>query len=44
MKSKMILILILLAVIILGNKYNERQIKNCIEAGHSENYCRYAGE
>lgn len=32
------------AVIYLGVRYNERQVSSCMEAGGSENYCRYAGE
>ncbi len=34
----------LIAVIILGHLYNEKSVKGCMEAGHTENFCRYAGE
>lgn len=31
-------------ILILGCMYKERQVKNCMEQGGSENFCRYAGE
>ena len=31
-------------IITFSYKYNERQVKNCMETGKSENFCRYAGE
>jgi predicted nucleic acid-binding Zn ribbon protein len=38
------LILIVFAVFFLGTKYNEEQIKDCMESGSSETFCRFAGE
>lgn len=43
-KSIAILLILAIAVITLGILYNEKQIKNCMELGGSENFCRYAGE
>ena len=34
----------LITVIILGHLYNEKSVKGCMESGHTENFCRYAGE
>ena len=31
-------------VVVLGIKYNEKQINNCMEAGNNETFCRFAGE
>ena len=39
-----VLVVAFIAVLVMFDKYNESQIKNCMEAGHSENFCRYAGE
>ena len=36
--------LAIITIIILGFKYNEKQIDNCMEAGNNETFCRYAGE
>lgn len=37
------LIAITLVVLAIG-KYNEEQVKGCIEKGGNETFCRYAGE
>lgn len=29
---------------ILAYNFNEKQVKNCMEDGYSETFCRYAGE
>ena len=31
-------------IITLIYAFNEREVGRCIEAGHSEEFCRYAGE
>lgn len=28
----------------LMSRWNEKQVAQCMEAGHSENFCRYDGE
>ena len=38
------LVVAFIVILILGCMYNERQVKNCMEQGGSENFCRYAGE
>lgn len=47
-KFKVILtISCLVAIMLVGIvacKYTERQVKNCMESGKSETFCRYAGE
>lgn len=46
MKKETIVIIALigLILIILGIVHNEVEIRNCIESGQSEKFCRYAGE
>ena len=34
----------MLLVGVVACKYTERQVKNCMESGKSETFCRYAGE
>ena len=45
-RNKFLVLGIVAAVVViaLGFMYNERQVKNCMESGLSENFCRYAGE
>ena len=38
------LVIALISMLILGYLYNEKSVKGCMEAGHTENFCRYAGE
>lgn len=38
------LIIAIVTLIVLGIKYNEIEISNCMESGKSETFCRYAGE
>ena len=38
------LIIAIVTIIVLGMKYNEKEISNCMESGNSETFCRYAGE
>lgn len=38
------LIVAILTIAVCYCRYNEKQIKNCMELGGSENFCRYAGE
>lgn len=38
------LVIAIITIIILGMKYNEKEINNCMESGSSETFCRYAGE
>ena len=42
--TKIALVVALIIVVFLGVKYNEKEIKNCMEAGYNEEFCRYAGE
>lgn len=42
--KKVAIALLITAVIFLGFKYNESQVKSCMESGNSETFCRYAGE
>ena len=37
-------IIALIGFIAVFTLYNEKQVKNCMELGGSENFCRYAGE
>lgn len=39
-----VLVIATIGIIFLGAKYNEKQVKNCMEAGHDETFCRYDGE
>ena len=32
-------IIILIAVSILGSKYNQKEINKCVNAGHSQTFC-----
>ena len=41
---KFALVITVVSLIVLGIKFNEKEIANCMETGHSENFCRYAGE
>lgn len=38
------LILAIISILILGAKYNEKEISKCMESGNSETFCRFAGE
>ena len=38
------LVIAIVTLIVLGIKYNEKEISNCMESGKSETFCRYAGE
>ena len=42
--KKIIIALLIISVLTLLHNFNENEIKNCMEAGFSENFCRYAGE
>lgn len=41
---KVLLGVAIITILILGFKYNEKQVNNCMEAGHDEIFCRLAGE
>ena len=43
-KNIAILVVLTLAVITLFFVHQEREIKNCMDQGGSEAFCRYAGE
>lgn len=46
-KNIAIIVLALIGVALVltfSYKYNEKQVANCMESGHTENFCRYAGE
>ena len=44
-KLKAILLIILfIAIVVSFISYNEKEVKNCMDSGNSENFCRYAGE
>ena len=38
------LVIALISMLILGYLYNEKSVKGCMESGHTETFCRYAGE
>lgn len=39
-----ILVFLFIAMIVSFVIYNEQEVKNCMDSGMSENFCRYAGE
>ncbi len=41
---KLALAVILLGIVFIGVSYNEKQVKDCIDSGRSEMFCRLAGE
>lgn len=46
-KSIALIVMALIGIVLiltLSYRYNERQVKNCMETGKSETFCRYAGE
>ncbi len=38
------LVIALIGLIVAFGISNEKRVKKCMEDGHSENFCRYAGE
>lgn len=42
--KNVVLAIAVITIIVLGMKYNEKEISNCMESGNSETFCRYAGE
>lgn len=43
-KEMIILALLGIAILTALHVYREKEIKNCMADGFSENFCRYAGE
>ena len=42
--TKLALVVALIIIVFLGIKYNEKEVKSCMESGNSETFCRFAGE
>lgn len=42
--TKLALVVALIIIVFLGIKYNEKEVKSCMESGNSEMFCRFAGE
>ena len=42
--KKVAIALLIITILFLGYKYNESQVKSCMDSGKSEMFCRYEGE
>lgn len=38
------LVFAMIVILVLYGIWNNKQVKDCMEKGHSETFCRYAGE